>query len=155
MALAVNELQDQCPGARVVYCSATGASSLPNLAYMSRLGAPRCCCCLCVARGYECASCCCCPLVVARVVVVVVYTWCCSPAGLWGEGTAFATFTEFYSALDEGGVGAMELIALDMKRRGMYISRQLSFKTAHYETKVGATAPPTEEDAPHPPRPPH
>ena len=39
MALAVNALQDQCPGARVVYCSATGASSLPNLAYMSRLGA--------------------------------------------------------------------------------------------------------------------
>ena len=32
-------------------------------------------------------------------------TWCRSPAGLWGEGTAFATFTEFYSALDEGGVG--------------------------------------------------
>ena len=72
----------------------------------------------------------------ARVVVVVVYTWCRSPAGLWGEGTAFATFTEFYSALDEGGVGAMELIALDMKRRGMYISRQLSFKAAEFETAI-------------------
>ena len=57
-------------------------------------------------------------------------------AGLWGEGTAFATFTEFYSALDEGGVGAMELIALDMKRRGMYISRQLSFKSAEFETAI-------------------
>jgi hypothetical protein len=27
-----------CPLARVVYCSATGASSLQNMAYMERLG---------------------------------------------------------------------------------------------------------------------
>ena len=30
--------------------------------------------------------------------------------------------------------GAMELVALDIKRRGMYISRQLSFKDANHKT---------------------
>ena len=32
------ELQRALPLARVVYCSATGASDLSNLAYMERLG---------------------------------------------------------------------------------------------------------------------
>jgi P-loop containing NTP hydrolase pore-1 len=35
---AVLELQEQLPNARVVYCSATGASEPRNLGYMSRLG---------------------------------------------------------------------------------------------------------------------
>eukprot|EP00967_Tisochrysis_lutea_P124340 scaffold207809_cov32-Tisochrysis_lutea.AAC.4 len=34
------------------------------------------------------------------------------------------------------GVGAMELIALDLKRRGMYICRQLSFKAATFNTQT-------------------
>ena len=93
MAKAVQELQKLCPKARVVYCSATGASSLSNMAYMERLG-------------------------------------------LWGGGTAFSEFGEFEKAISGGGVGAMELVALDMKRRGMYISRQLSFKSASYDTRV-------------------
>ena len=37
-ALAVVELQDRLPGARVVYASATGATEVSNLAYASRLG---------------------------------------------------------------------------------------------------------------------
>tara|TARA_B100000513_G_scaffold111919_1_gene48791 strand:+ start:1317 stop:6272 length:4956 start_codon:yes stop_codon:yes gene_type:complete len=93
MATAAFELQRQCPLACVVYCSATGASSLNNMAYMSRLG-------------------------------------------LWGEWTAFKHFGEFRKTIKEGGVGAMELVALDMKRRGMYISRQLSFKNAEFETDI-------------------
>ena len=32
------EVQEKLPAARVVYCSATGASSVKNLAYMVRLG---------------------------------------------------------------------------------------------------------------------
>ena len=93
MAKAVQALQQACPKARVVYCSATGASSLGNMAYMERLG-------------------------------------------LWGAGTAFPEFGDFDKAISAGGVGAMELVALDMKRRGMYISRQLSFKSASYDTRV-------------------
>ena len=94
MAQACQDIQQRCPNARVVYCSATGASSLDNMAYMLRLG-------------------------------------------LWGPGTAFVDgFGSFATAIGKSGVGAMELVALDMKRRGMYISRQLSFKSATYDTKV-------------------
>ena len=35
---SIPELQEQLPKARVVYCSATGASSVKNMAYMVRLG---------------------------------------------------------------------------------------------------------------------
>ena len=94
MAQACQGIQQRCPNGRVVYCSATGASSLDNMAYMERLG-------------------------------------------LWGPGTPFADgFGSFSSQIGNGGVGAMELVALDMKRRGMYISRQLSFKSATYDTMV-------------------
>ena len=38
VGMAVLKLQQTLPGARVVYCSATGASEPRNLAYMTRLG---------------------------------------------------------------------------------------------------------------------
>lgn len=38
MGLAVKELQELLPRARVVYCSATGCSEPSNMAYMTRLG---------------------------------------------------------------------------------------------------------------------
>ncbi|KAK9727917.1 C-terminal domain on Strawberry notch [Popillia japonica] len=47
--------------------------------------------------------------------------------GLWGEGTPFTEFNDFISAVEKRGVGAMEIVAMDMKLRGMYIARQLSF----------------------------
>ena len=47
--------------------------------------------------------------------------------GLWGPGTSFNDFNHFIQAIEQRGVGAMELIAMDMKLRGMYIARQLSF----------------------------
>ncbi|GFO35954.1 protein strawberry notch homolog 1, partial [Plakobranchus ocellatus] len=47
--------------------------------------------------------------------------------GLWGEGTPFKEFTDFIQAVERRGVGAMELVAMDAKSRGMYIARQLSF----------------------------
>ncbi|XP_054281484.1 protein strawberry notch isoform X2 [Macrosteles quadrilineatus] len=47
--------------------------------------------------------------------------------GMWGEGTAFPEFTDFISSVEKRGVGAMEIVAMDMKLRGMYIARQLSF----------------------------
>ncbi|XP_057655620.1 protein strawberry notch-like isoform X10 [Diorhabda carinulata] len=47
--------------------------------------------------------------------------------GLWGEGTPFKEFADFISAVEKRGVGAMEIVAMDMKLRGMYIARQLSF----------------------------
>ncbi|KAF4389035.1 hypothetical protein F8388_026764 [Cannabis sativa] len=87
---AVVEIQDQLPEARVVYCSATGASEPRNMGYMVRLG-------------------------------------------LWGAGTSFLDFKDFLGALEKGGVGALELVAMDMKARGMYVCRTLSYKGAEFE----------------------
>uniref|UniRef100_A0A4W2CE67 Protein strawberry notch homolog 2 n=1 Tax=Bos indicus x Bos taurus TaxID=30522 RepID=A0A4W2CE67_BOBOX len=51
-----------------------------------------------------------------------------SRLGIWGEGTPFRTFEEFLQpVLAHRGVGAMEIVAMDMKVSGMYIARQLSF----------------------------
>uniref|UniRef100_A0A2M4B9D3 Putative nuclear helicase mop-3/sno dead-box superfamily n=1 Tax=Anopheles marajoara TaxID=58244 RepID=A0A2M4B9D3_9DIPT len=47
--------------------------------------------------------------------------------GIWGQGTPFPTFNDFIQAVEKRGVGAMEIVAMDMKLRGMYIARQLSF----------------------------
>ncbi|RVW93809.1 Protein FORGETTER 1 [Vitis vinifera] len=40
----------------------------------------------------------------------------------------------YAGALDKGGVGALELVAMDMKARGMYVCRTLSYKGAEFET---------------------
>uniref|UniRef100_A0A0D3GXJ6 PHD-type domain-containing protein n=1 Tax=Oryza barthii TaxID=65489 RepID=A0A0D3GXJ6_9ORYZ len=82
---AVLEIQEMLPEARVVYCSATGASEPRNLGYMVRLG-------------------------------------------LWGDGTSFQNFQKFLGALEKGGVGALELVAMDMK------ARTLSYKGAAFAT---------------------
>ncbi|XP_064227271.1 protein strawberry notch homolog 2 isoform X3 [Aotus nancymaae] len=50
-----------------------------------------------------------------------------SRLGIWGEGTPFRSFEEFLQAVEKRGVGAMEIVAMDMKVSGMYIARQLSF----------------------------
>ena len=38
--------------------------------------------------------------------------------GLWGIDTQFRGFTEFNAAFKTGGVGMMELVAMEMKRTG-------------------------------------
>ncbi len=48
--------------------------------------------------------------------------------GIWGPGSPFKNFEEFLRAVEKRGVGAMEIVAMDMKLRGMYIARQLSFQ---------------------------
>lgn len=47
--------------------------------------------------------------------------------GMWGKGTPFPEFNDFIAAVEKRGVGAMEIVAMDMKLCGMYIARQLSF----------------------------
>ncbi|XP_059661911.1 protein FORGETTER 1 isoform X2 [Cornus florida] len=87
---AVMEIQARLPEARVIYCSATGASEPRNMGYMVRLG-------------------------------------------LWGAGTCFIDFRDFLVALEKGGVGALELVAMDMKARGMYVCRTLSYEGAEFD----------------------
>jgi hypothetical protein len=51
--------------------------------------------------------------------------------GIWGPGSPFRDFNDFLAAVEKRGVGAMEIVAMDMKLRGMYIARQLSFQVYH------------------------
>ena len=46
--------------------------------------------------------------------------------GLWGKGTAFETFAEFAQEIEEGGIGAMEMVARDPKAMGRYFCGSLS-----------------------------
>ncbi|XP_068090084.1 protein strawberry notch homolog 2 isoform X2 [Hyperolius riggenbachi] len=58
-----------------------------------------------------------------------------SRLGIWGEGTSFSTFEEFLHAIEKRGVGAMEIVAMDMKVSGMYIARQLSFTGVNFRVE--------------------
>lgn len=53
--------------------------------------------------------------------------------GLWGEGTAFPTVNSFINEIDRGGLAAMEIVARDLKAKGSYISRNLSFDGVTYD----------------------
>ncbi len=46
--------------------------------------------------------------------------------GLWGKGTPFADFAEFAREIEEGGIGALEMIARDLKAMGRYFCGSLS-----------------------------
>ena len=78
-------LQNALPDARIAYVSATGATTLPGLAYAGRLG-------------------------------------------LWAAGdTPFEKRTDFVSAMEAGGVAALEVVARDLKALGLYQARALSY----------------------------
>ena len=84
-------LQNALPDARIAYVSATGATTVPGLAYAGRLG-------------------------------------------LWAAGeTPFETRTDFISAMEAGGVAAMEVVARDLKALGLYQARALSYDGVEVE----------------------
>ena len=84
-------LQRALPGARVLYVSATGATTVTGLAYAGRLG-------------------------------------------LWGAGeTPFESREDFVSAMEAGGVAAMEVVARDLKALGLYQARALSYEGIEVE----------------------
>lgn len=102
--LAGLRLQLAAPRARVFYVSATGATSVQNLAYASRLG-------------------------------------------LWGQGSEypFPSRESFVSAMEAGGVAAMEVVARDLKTLGFYTARALSFDGVEYDVLEHALTPPQIE----------
>lgn len=54
--------------------------------------------------------------------------------GLWGSAeTPFASLETFLTAMDAGGVAAMEIVARDLKALGLYCSRSLSMAGVEYE----------------------
>eukprot|EP00736_Rhodelphis_marinus_P007121 Rmarinus@m.14314 len=87
--MAVVQLQEALPMARVVYCSATGISEIQNMAFMYRLG-------------------------------------------LWGPGTPFQNFKQFLSPFGSGSLGALEMLSMELKMAGAYLSRTLSFRNAEF-----------------------
>jgi hypothetical protein len=55
--------------------------------------------------------------------------------GLWGiANPLYPTFDSFKEALTRRGVGAMEMLALEMKLKGLFASRTLSWEGADFHT---------------------
>lgn len=62
--------------------------------------------------------------------------------GLWGAGTSFPEgFSQFLTEIDGGGIGAMEMVARDMKALGMYMSRNLSYEGVEYTEALHTLTP--------------
>ena len=88
-------MQNALPDARILYVSATGATTVPGLAYARRLG-----------------------------------LWGGADSG--GE-TPFEQRTDFVTAMEAGGVAAMEVVARDLKALGLYQARALSYDGVEVE----------------------
>ncbi|XP_033638096.1 protein FORGETTER 1-like [Asterias rubens] len=54
--------------------------------------------------------------------------------GIWGEGAAFKSFENFLDAIHKRGLGVAEMLAMEMKASGTYVSRGLSFREAEFVT---------------------
>jgi hypothetical protein len=52
--------------------------------------------------------------------------------GLWGEGTPFPSKSDFIQSIEASGLGAMEIVAQNMKSMGGYISRNLDYSDVRY-----------------------
>lgn len=61
--------------------------------------------------------------------------------GLWGPGTQFDSFIQFMIEVEDGGLGAMEMISRDMKALGMRLSASISFKGIEYRERVHMLTP--------------
>lgn len=53
--------------------------------------------------------------------------------GLWGPGTAFPKKHDFLATIGNAGLGAMEIVAQNLKANGVYISRNLSYDGVTYD----------------------
>lgn len=54
--------------------------------------------------------------------------------GLWGDGAPFKSFIEFLETVQKKGLGVAEMLAMEMKSSGMYVSRGLSYRQAEFMT---------------------
>ena len=66
-----------------------------------------------------------------------------SRLGLWGQGPdyPFPSRQAFVSAMEAGGVAAMEVVARDLKALGLYTARALSFEGVEYDILEHALTP--------------
>lgn len=56
-----------------------------------------------------------------------------SRLGLFGPGTSFENFLIFSETMEKRGVGALEMLALELKASGAYVSRGLSWSRCEFE----------------------
>lgn len=54
--------------------------------------------------------------------------------GLWGEHAPFSCFKDFKESMERRGLGALEMLAMELKAKGAYVSRGLGWKGAEFET---------------------
>ena len=47
--------------------------------------------------------------------------------GLWGSGTSYSSFSDLASKLNRGGLSFLEMLCCDIKAKGTFVCRQLSF----------------------------
>jgi hypothetical protein len=52
--------------------------------------------------------------------------------GLWGHMMPFPNFAAFTDNMEKRGLGALEMLAMEMKAGGMYVSRGLSYEGAEF-----------------------
>ncbi|KAL4859390.1 Protein strawberry notch 1 [Chlorella vulgaris] len=62
-------------------------------------------------------------------VANVVY---CQRLGLWGPGAAFADFQAFLDSMKRRGITFLEMLSMELKGDGLYVSRGLSFREAEF-----------------------
>eukprot|EP00533_Pseudo-nitzschia_delicatissima_P000213 CAMPEP_0116103940 /NCGR_PEP_ID=MMETSP0327-20121206/14173_1 /TAXON_ID=44447 /ORGANISM="Pseudo-nitzschia delicatissima, Strain B596" /LENGTH=999 /DNA_ID=CAMNT_0003596125 /DNA_START=63 /DNA_END=3062 /DNA_ORIENTATION=- len=94
--------------ARVVYCSATGVSEIDQLAYAERLGLWK----------------------ISGKGGVPSY----DIPGTNNHATGFSDFSAFKRSLEKRGLGSLELLALELKTRGSFMARTLSWEGADFQT---------------------
>lgn len=54
--------------------------------------------------------------------------------GVWGPGTAFDKFNNFQQEIERDGIAAMETVARDLKAKGLYLARFLSFEPTEFDS---------------------
>ena len=65
-----------------------------------------------------------------------------SRLGLWGTGDfPFVTRASFVSAMEAGGIAAMEVISRDLKALGLYMARSVSYAGVEYDMLVHNLSP--------------
>jgi hypothetical protein len=114
-------LQRRLPMARVVYCSATGVSEIDQLAYAERLGlwnVP--------LRGQQGWN--------ANPNATTALALQESIAADGNSDGSFANFGAFRRSLEKRGLGSLELLALELKTRGSFLARTLSWEGAEFKT---------------------
>ena len=108
-------LQRRLPMARVVYCSATGVSEIDQLAYAERLGLWQ------VPQAHHSPK-------ASYEIPDLANSSSHHAAG------SFADFAAFRRSLEKRGLGSLELLALELKTKGSFMARTLSWEGAEFQT---------------------